>query len=280
MKKVIFGHSPDSDDAFMYYGIASGNVTLKEFEISHMMEDIESLNKRSEKGELDVTAISVAHYPNICNNYQIMSCGSSVGRNYGPVLVSKNYSSLEELKGKKIAIPGKFTTSYMLFQIFVGENINVEFLHFDKIIEAIISGEVDAGVLLHEGQILFQKNGLKKILDLGQEWYKKTNLPIPLGVDLVNRKYDFKLREDLTTVFYKSIKFALNNEDEALRYAMQYGRDLSFEEARKFVRMYVNADTLDMGNEGLDAINMLFDLAKKKGILSDKPEIDLIKPAK
>ena len=165
-REVIFGHSPDSDDAFMYYGIASNNVKLKGYKISHLMEDIESLNLRSEKGELDVTAISVAHYPNVSNNYQIMSCGSSVGRNYGPVLVSKNYKSLNELKGKKVAIPGRFTTSYMLFQIFAGQDLDVEFMHFEKIMGSIERGEVDAGVLLHEGQILFEKDGFKKILDL------------------------------------------------------------------------------------------------------------------
>ena len=279
-REVIFGHSPDSDDAFMYYGIASNNVKLKGYKISHLMEDIESLNLRSEKGELDVTAISVAHYPNVSNNYQIMSCGSSVGRNYGPVLVSKNYKSLNELKGKKVAIPGRFTTSYMLFQIFAGQDLDVEFMHFEKIMGSIERGEVDAGVLLHEGQILFEKDGLKKILDLGEEWYKKTNLPIPLGVDLVNRKFDLKIRQDLTTVFYESVKYGIENEDAALKYAMQYGRNLSFEEARKFVRMYVNQDTLDMGADGLNAINKLFELAINNGLLKEKPEIDLIHPRK
>tara|TARA_Y100000590_G_scaffold59024_2_gene62468 strand:+ start:11795 stop:12640 length:846 start_codon:yes stop_codon:yes gene_type:complete len=279
-REVIFGHSPDSDDAFMYYGIASNNVKLKGYKISHLMEDIESLNLRSEKGELDVTAISVAHYPNVSNNYQIMSCGSSVGRNYGPVLVSKNYKTLNELKGKKVAIPGRFTTSYMLFQIFAGQDLDVEFMHFEKIMGSIERGEVDAGVLLHEGQILFEKDGFKKILDLGQEWYKKTNLPIPLGVDLVNRKFDLKIRQDLTTVFYESVKYGIENEDAALKYAMQYGRNLSLEEARKFVRMYVNKDTLDMGREGLDAINKLFELAVNNEILPLKPEIDLIHPKK
>ena len=279
-KEVIFGHSPDSDDAFMYYGIASGNVKLDGYKISHLMEDIESLNLRSEKGELDVTAISVAHYPNVSNHYQIMSCGSSVGRNYGPVLVSKNYKSLKELKGKKIGIPGKFTTSYMLFQIFAGQDLEVEFMHFEKIMDSIDRGEVDAGVLLHEGQILFEKDGFNKILDLGEEWFDKTNLPIPLGVDLVNRKFNANTRKDLTTVFYNSVNYAILNENEALTYAMQYGRNLSFEEARKFVRMYVNQDTLDMGEEGLSAINKLFDLAIDNGILEEKPEIDLIHPQK
>ena len=236
-KEVIFGHSPDSDDAFMYYGIASGNVKLDNFKISHLMEDIESLNIRSEKGELDVTAISVAHYPKIMDKYQIMNCGSSVGRNYGPILVSKNYKSVDELKGKKIAIPGKFTTSYMLFQIFVDIELDVEFMHFENIMPSILDGSVDAGVILHEGQVLYEKDNLIKIIDLGEEWFKKTNLPIPLGVDLVNRKFDLSTRKDLTDVFYRSVKYAIENEDEALKYAMTYGRDLTLEEARKFVRM-------------------------------------------
>ena len=277
-KEVVFGHSPDSDDAFMYYGIASGNVKLDNYKISHLMEDIESLNIRSEKGELDVTAISVAHYPNIMDKYQIMNCGSSVGRNYGPILVSKNYKSVDELKGKKIAIPGKFTTSYMLFQIFVDIELDVEFMHFEEIMPSILNNSVDAGVILHEGQVLYEKDNLIKIIDLGEEWFKKTNLPIPLGVDLVNRKFDLTTRKDLTDVFYRSVKYAIENEDEALKYAMTYGRDLTFEEARKFVRMYVNQDTLDMGEEGYKAIVMLFTLGKEKGIISSIPEIDLIFP--
>jgi 1,4-dihydroxy-6-naphthoate synthase len=277
-KKVIFGHSPDSDDAFMYYGIASGNISLEGYKISHQMEDIESLNLRSEKGELDVTAISVAHYPKVSNHYQIMNCGSSVGRNYGPVLVSKNYKNIAELKGKVIAIPGKFTTSYMLFQIFVEKDCEIKFMHFEKIMDAIDTNEVDAGVLLHEGQILFQKDGFNKILDLGEEWFKETKLPIPLGVDLVNRKFDLNMRQKLTDVFYNSVKFAIDNEDEALKYAMEFGRNLSFEEARKFVRMYVNSDTLDMGKDGYEAILKLFNLAKERGIISEIPEIDLIFP--
>ena len=277
-KEVIFGHSPDSDDAFMYYGIASGNVKLDNFKISHLMEDIESLNIRSEKGELDVTAISVAHYPKIMDKYQIMNCGSSVGRNYGPILVSKNYKSVDELKGKKIAIPGKFTTSYMLFQIFVDIELDIEFMHFENIMPSILDGSVDAGVILHEGQVLYEKDNLIKIIDLGEEWFKKTNLPIPLGVDLVNRKFDLSTRKDLTDVFYRSVKYAIENEDEALKYAMTYGRDLTLEEARKFVRMYVNQDTLDMGEEGYKAIVTLFTLGKEKGIISSIPEIDLIFP--
>ena len=277
-KEVVFGHSPDSDDAFMYYGIASGNVKLDNYKISHLMEDIESLNIRSEKGELDVTAISVAHYPKIMDKYQIMNCGSSVGRNYGPILVSKNYKSVDELKGKKIAIPGKFTTSYMLFQIFVDIELDVEFMHFEEIMPSILNNSVDAGVILHEGQVLYEKDNLIKIIDLGEEWFKKTNLPIPLGVDLVNRKFDLTTRKDLTDVFYRSVKYAIENEDEALKYAMTYGRDLTFEEARKFVSMYVNQDTLDMGEEGYKAIVMLFTLGKEKGIISSIPEIDLIFP--
>ena len=207
-----------------------------------------------------------------------MNCGSSVGRNYGPILVSKNYDSINQLRGKKIAIPGKFTTSYMLFQIFVDMQLEVEFMHFENIMPSVINGIVDAGVILHEGQVLYEKDNLIKIIDLGEEWFNKTSLPIPLGVDLVNRKFDEATRKDLTDVFYRSVKYAIENEDEALKYAMTYGRDLSLEEARKFVRMYVNQDTLDMGDEGHRAIIKLFTLAKERGIISSIPDIDLIFP--
>ena len=166
----------------------------------------------------------------------------------------------------------------MLFQIFVDMQLEVEFMHFENIMPSIINGSVDAGVILHEGQVLYEKDNLIKIIDLGEEWFKKTSLPIPLGVDLVNRKFDESTRKDLTDVFYRSVKYAIENEDEALKYAMTYGRDLSLEEARKFVRMYVNQDTLDMGDEGHRAIIKLFALAKERGIISSIPDIDLIFP--
>ena len=274
---ITFGHSPDADDAFMFYGLAKNKITTT-FKVNHLMDDIESLNKRATSGKLEVTAISAAHYPKVSNNYQIMSCGSSVGRNYGPILVSEKKINEKKLSGLKIAIPGEYTTSYLLFQIFIHQNIEPVFMHFDDVINSIKSGSTDAGILLHEGQITFQEYGLNKILDLGERWFEKTGLPIPLGLDLVHKKFSPKHRKEITTAFYKSIKYAIENEDKALEYALSFGRGIEKNKGRKFVRMYVNNDTLNMGQEGLDALNKLFQFAKESEIIDKKPNIELCVP--
>ena len=274
---VTFGHSPDADDAFMFYGLAKNKIPTT-FKVNHLMDDIESLNKRATSGKLEVTAISAAHYPKVSNNYQIMSCGSSVGRNYGPLLVSEKKINEKNLSGLKIAIPGKFTTSYLLFQIFINQNIEPVFMHFDEVINSIKSGSTDAGILLHEGQVTFQEYGLNKILDLGERWFEKTSLPIPLGLDLVHKKFSPEHRKEITTAFYKSIKYAIENEDKALDYALSFGRGIEKNKGRKFVRMYVNNDTLNMGQEGLNALNKLFQFAKESEIIDKQPNIELCVP--
>jgi 1,4-dihydroxy-6-naphthoate synthase len=274
---ITFGHSPDADDAFMFYGLAKNKIPIN-FKVSHLMEDIESLNKRATLGNLEVTAISAAHYPKVSDHYQIMSCGSSVGRNYGPILVSDKKINENKLSGLKIAIPGEFTTSYLLFKIFISQNIKTVFKHFDDVINSIKSGETDAGILLHEGQVTFQEYGLNKILDLGERWFQETSLPIPLGLDLVHKKFSPENRKEITTGFYKSIKYALENEEKALDYALGFGRGIQKEKGRKFVRMYVNNDTLNMGQEGLDALNKLFQFAKESEIIDKQPNIELCIP--
>jgi len=274
---ITFGHSPDADDAFMFFGLAKNKIPTN-FKVSHVMYDIESLNNIATLGNLEVTAISAAHYPKVSDNYQIMSCGSSVGRNYGPILVSDKKINENKLSGLKIAIPGEFTTSYLLFKIFITQNINPVFMHFDEVINSIKSGETDAGILLHEGQVTFQEFGLNKILDLGEKWFEETSLPIPLGLDLVHKKFSPAHRKEITTVFYKSIKYALENEEEALDYALSFGRGIEKNKGRKFVRMYVNNDTLNMGQEGLDALNKLFQFAKESEIIEKQPKIELCIP--
>ncbi len=277
-KTIVFGHSPDADDAFMFYGLAKSFVQIDGYEIGHHMVDIQSLNVLAETGELPVTAISAAHYPKIADKYRIMSCGASVGRNYGPVVVTvRDDLDLAELRGCTIAVPGEFTTSWMLFQIFGPDEFEPLFLDFDEIEDSVRSGVADAGILLHEGQILFEKRGFKSLLDLGRRWFAETGLPIPLGLDVVNRSLGDELGQRITNALKSSIEYAHANEDEALDYALGFGRGIDREDGRRFVRMYVNDDTLDMGDEGRAALETLFGLAADRGIIDEVPPLDVIK---
>ncbi len=276
-KRIVFGHSPDADDAFMFYGLAEGHVEIDDHQIEHHMVDIQSLNVLAENGELPVTAISAAHYPNIADKYRIMSCGASVGRNYGPVLVTtQDNLELEGLEGATVAVPGEFTTSWMLFQIFCQNTIKPLFLDFDEVEEAVKSGTADAGILLHEGQILFEARGFRALIDLGKKWFSETGLPIPLGLDVVRRSLGLNMSQKIADALKASIEYAHANEDDALDYALRFGRGIEREDGRRFVRMYVNEDTINMGKDGVAALEKLFDLATQKGIIDEAPPIDVL----
>lgn len=276
MPEITFGHSPDADDAFMFYAMDKGFVTIPGHTIGHHMEDIESLNKLAEVGEIPVTAISAAHYPAVADKYRIMSCGASVGRNYGPVVVSAKPMKEKELLGKRIGVPGEFTTSWLLYRIFAPPYSEAKFYNFDDVGSAVKDGEVDAGILLHEGQILYKQQGFHGVLNLGERWFEKTELPIPLGLDLVNRNLGEELSQQIADASKASIEFAHANEDDALDYALGFGRGIDREDGRKFVRMYVNEDTVDMGEEGVRALETLFGLAAARGIIDEVPELDLV----
>jgi 1,4-dihydroxy-6-naphthoate synthase len=276
MPEITFGHSPDADDAFMFFALAKGHVTIPGYEIGHHMEDIESLNKLADIGEIPVTAISAAHYPKVADKYRIMSCGASVGRNYGPVVVSNKPMQEKDLLGKVIGVPGEFTTSWLLYRIFAPPYAEAKFYNFDEVGPAVKNGEVDAGILLHEGQILYQEQGFHGVLDLGKRWYEKTELPIPLGLDLVNRNLGEDLSQKVADALKASIIYAHNHEDDALDYALGFGRGIAREDGRKFVRMYVNQDTVDLGDEGAEALDTLFGLAAARGIIEDVPELDFV----
>lgn len=280
--EIVFGHSPDADDAFMFCGLAHEVVQIDGYRIGHKMVDIQELNVLSRTGELPVTAISAAHYPNIADRYQIMSCGASVGRNYGPVVVApkgSDVASEHDLAGKIIAVPGDFTTSWMLFRLFGPREFTPMFVDFDSVEPAVESGNADAGILLHEGQILFAERGFQAVLDLGKRWFDETSLPIPLGLDVVRRDLDAELRQGIADALKASIEYAHANEDVALDYALDFGRGISREDGRRFVRMYVNDDTLDMGVEGASALRTLFTMAHDRGILAAVPPIDILQAA-
>ena len=275
-KTIVFGHSPDADDAFMFYALAKGHVKILGHEIGHQLEDIQSLNVRAAKGELDITAISAAVYPKIAQHYRIMSCGASVGRNYGPVVVSKTPVMADQLAGKKIGVPGEHTTSWMLFRIFITQPVTPIYLNFDAVGPAVMDGTVDAGILLHEGQILYQRQGLYGVLDLGKKWFETTKLPIPLGLDCVHRRLGDSLSQAAADALKASVIYARAHEDAALDYALAFGRGIAKEDARRFVRMYVNDDTVDMGAEGRRALETLYRLASERGIISGAPTLDLV----
>ncbi|MCI0808905.1 MAG: ABC transporter substrate-binding protein [Chloroflexi bacterium] len=273
---IIFGHSPDADDAFMFYAMEKKIVGIPGYTVGHHMEDIESLNLLAATGKLPVTAISAARYPEVAEHYQIMSCGSSVGRNYGPMVVSLAQMSETELEGKRVAVPGRFTTSWLLFQIFGPTRCEPLFVDFDDAGPAVKDGRADIGILLHEGQILYEKQGFHGVMNLGEKWFEATGLPIPLGVDLVSRHIGDELAQQIANASLASINYAREHEDEALEYALSFGRGIDPDDGKKFVRMYVNDDTVDMGQEGRDALEKLFSMAVERGILSDLPELDIL----
>ncbi len=267
MVELRLGHTPDADDAFMFYGIASGNVKSSAFEIKHVIEDIETLNKRALDHELDVTAIS-AHAYAYLRNYVILSCGASFGLNYGPVIISKKRFTIPELSHTTIAVPGRMTSAYLISKIALGNYPDMQ-MPFHMIPSAVKEGEVDAGLVIHEGQISFGAYGLLKVLDLGRWWNDNTNgLAVPLGINVASSKTMSGLRiKEFEQLFKDSILFGLDHFDEALDYAMTYSRGQARDVIRKFIGMYVNRLTIDMGTEGIASIQRMFELALNKGIL-------------
>ena len=274
LRTLRIGHTPDPDDAYMFYGFASGQVTIPGCKIEHVLEDIEALNRRAMKSEIEVTAISTAAYPALAGNYWIMPTGASVGRDYGPVVVKRTG---ENPTSKRIAIPGRHTTAYLLLRLYTEGYIPVE-VRFDQIPKAVQTGEVDFGLLIHEAQITYATMGFEKIVDLGQAWMKDTGLPIPLGLDVVRKDLEKPLALDIWRALKESILVANKQKDQAVQYALKYGRGLETKLGEKFVGMYVNEDTLELGPEGEKALNRLFDKAYRAGIVQSPVVVDVLRP--
>ena len=273
---ITIGHSPDPDDAFMFYGLSSGKVKLEGVTIEHMLEDIQSLNVRAMNAELEVTAISAHAYPYVAGHYWIMATGASMGEGYGPVVVSKKYRTLEELKGKTVATPGKLTTATLLFKTFT-EGINNVDVPFDRIMDKVTSGEFDAGVLIHEGQLTYKAEGFHKVLDFGEFWEKKSNgLPLPLGLDVVRKDLGEELAKKLSSGLKQSIHFGYTHQRESIPYALQWGRGINQQLGEKFVKMYVSELTVDMGEKGKKALNLLYKFGAERKIIPAVPEIQLL----
>jgi 1,4-dihydroxy-6-naphthoate synthase len=272
---IRVGHSPDPDDAFMFYGLASGKVKLEGIRIEHLLEDIESLNERAMRAELEVTAISAHAFPYVADSYWVMKTGASMGEGYGPVIVSRRFTSLNELQGKTVGTPGRLTTATLLFKIFTDGIRNTD-IPFDKIMDAVDSGDVDAGLLIHEGQITYQSLGYHKVLDFGEVWSKETEgLPLPLGLDVVRRDMGKELARTLSLGLKESIAYGYEHKDESIPYALRWGRGIDRKLGEKFVRMYVNDLTVDMGEKGRRALEFLFERAHEKGIIPEVPAFDL-----
>ncbi len=276
VQEISIAHSPDSDDAFMFYGLATNKVRVPGYKFNHTLQDIETLNHLAiNEAFYDVTAISFHAYPYLQDKYTIMSCGGSMGDSYGPMIVAPRKLTLDEVKKTKIAIPGTLTTAYLTLRLFAPD-IETVVVPFDKIIPAVLAGEFDAGLIIHEGQLTYAADGLVKIIDLGQWWHAETGLPLPLGGNAIRRSLGRDVMLTTTNALRDSIQHALDNRDAALEYAMQFARDLDTSLANRFVGMYVNERTLDYGADGKEAIRKILAMGYERGIIPHKVEVDFV----
>jgi len=275
MPRIRIGHSPDPDDAFMFYALTTGKVKAGDIEVEHVLEDIESLNRRARTAELEVTAVSAATYTMIHDRYRMMDPGASMGKGYGPILVGREPVDRKDIADKVIAIPGSHTTAALLLRMYVGDPPIIE-VAFDKIPQAVLEGQADLGLLIHEGQITHQSMGLHKVLDMGEEWERETGLPLPLGINVMRRDLGEDVHRRLSQALRDSIDYAYANVDEAIEYAMRYGRGIDKETCRRFVLMYVNDYTMRLGDDGRAALERLFRMAHAKGLIPEIPPVDPI----
>jgi 1,4-dihydroxy-6-naphthoate synthase len=275
MPLIRIGHSPDPDDAFMFYALTAGKVTAPGIEVAHVLEDIESLNRRARTGELEVTAVSAATYTLVHERYRMMDPGASMGKGYGPILVAREPMSADEIVDKVVAIPGSHTTAALLLRLYVGDPPLIE-VAFDKIPQAVLEGQADLGLLIHEGQITHRQMGLTKVLDMGELWQRDTRLPLPLGINVMRRDLGEETHRRLSQALRDSIDYAYAHVDEALEYAMRYGRGIDKETCRRFVLMYVNDYTRRLGDDGRAALERLYRMAHDKGLIPAIPPVDPI----
>jgi len=275
-REITIAHSPDSDDAFMFYGLATNKVRVPGLRFTHTLSDIESLNRKAmQGGAYDVTAISFHAYPYLQDHYALLPSGGSVGEGYGPMIVSPQPFSESEIREKRIAVPGKLTTAYLALQLF-SPGIETVVVPFDQIIPQVLEGKHEAGLIIHEGQLTYSKSGLQRVVDLGKWWFRMTGLPLPLGGNAIRRSLGPELMSKCASALRQSIQYALDHRDEALAYSMQFARDLDPQLADKFVGMYVNERTLDYGIEGREAISRLLDMGHKAGIIPHRAKLDFV----
>lgn len=277
VREITIAHSPDSDDAFMFYGLATNKVRSAGIRYTHTLCDIQTLNQKAREGDgfYDVTAISFHAYPYIQDKYALLPSGGSVGEGYGPMIVAKRSYSADEIRRKRIAVPGTLTTAYLALKLFAPE-VETEVVPFDQIIPQVLEGRYEAGLIIHEGQLTFDKSGLHRIVDMGAWWRTLTGLPLPLGGNAIRRSLGPELISTVARALRESIQYALDHREEALAYAMQFARDLEPLLADRFVGMYVNERTLDYGPDGREAVRRLLDMGFEKGVIPYRAQVDFV----
>ena len=276
LRTVRFGHSPDADDAYMFYGFHTGEAAVEGCRVEHVLQDIQSLNVRAiGRADLEITACSAHAYAFLADRYAVMACGASFGWGYGPVLVAKTARTADSLKGRRVAIPGPLTTAALLLRTECPGVETVEVM-FDDIPRAVLAGEVEAGVIIHESQLTYEAEGLHKVLDFGELWKDRDGLPVPLGLDVVRRDLGPELMRACSVGFRHSIEAAFAHEEEAIRYALQFGRGLDVPAGKRFVHMYVNELTLDMGERGRRGLALLYERAVSAGAIAKAPDFTVI----
>ena len=272
---IRLGHSPDPDDAFMFWGLASGRVDPRGFEFQHVLADIQSLNEWALEGRLEVTALSLHAYPYVQERYALLPHGASMGSGYGPIVVAREPMSKDELAGVRISVPGRMTTAFLVLRLYIGD-FEYRETPFDRILDQVVEGRADAGLLIHEGQLTYGSRGLAKVVDLGEWWLLETGLPLPLGVNVARRDLGMETLRELSDVLRDSIRAGLANREEALAYAMQFGRGLSTELADRFVGMYVNELTEDYGDEGRQAVSELLRRGEEIGAFERPVRVEFV----
>jgi 1,4-dihydroxy-6-naphthoate synthase len=274
-RTITVAHSPDSDDAFMFYGLATNKLETENIKFEHTLKDIQTLNEDAKNGVYDVTAISFHAYAYVADKYALLPHGASIGDKYGPILVSKEPRSADEIGDMKIAIPGELTSAFLALRLF---NPDFEYVvrPFDQIINAVKNGDVDAGLLIHEGQLFYKELGLDKVLDLGEWWYERTGLPLPMGGNAIKRELGPDLMKRVSRHLHRSIMYSMENREDALQYAMQFARDMAPEMADRFIAMWVNDLTLDYGERGKKAVRTLLSEGHKAGIIPHEVNVEFV----
>jgi 1,4-dihydroxy-6-naphthoate synthase len=273
--ELRLAHSPDSDDAFMFYALATGKVKTPGLKFTHVLKDIETLNQAALKEEYDITAVSFYAFPFLADKYVLMDCGASFGDGYGPIIVSSRPMKRDDLAGKRVAVAGLRTTSYLALKLFA-PNVETMVVSFDKILDAVQNHEADAGVIIHEAQLLYPAMGLSRVADLGQWWQEETKLPLPLGGNAIRRSLGAKLGLRVASIVRQSVEYGLEHREEALNYAMQFAREMDTDTADKFVGMYVNGRTLEYGEDGRRAVRELYSRAAAAGLLPPDVKVDFL----
>jgi 1,4-dihydroxy-6-naphthoate synthase len=273
--ELKLAHSPDSDDAFMFYALATRKISTGNLQFTHVLEDIQTLNEKALDAVYDITALSFHAYAYLADGYTLLPCGASFGERYGPLIVSRSPLGPTALKGRRIAVPGKTTTAWLALQLYQPETIPL-FTSFDKVTSLVASGEADAGLIIHEGQLTYAQQGLSKVVDLGEWWHQETGLPLPLGGNAIRRSLGGEIHQQVAKLMRDSIQYGLDHREEALAYALQFSRGLDAPTADQFVSMYVNDWTLDYGERGRRAVQTLLDRGFEKGILPSKVTAEFV----